>query len=730
MKAYPSEDRKGLSVRPPKPVVVGMEKVSMKGPDASLRVGAKSSAPSESPSGMSSPSERCGPVRQIRQMLHGTPAGKAWRHARRTSRSIIGAIDQSVRRTPETVGGYAAERIRFLAARNPEQALWLARRSRRLAPRSRFFAEAEALLTARCRSWEAAAPNFERAADLSGLSASALLHPDRLSPPVLLAAPAPDRALRLGEAAARIVVYTTLVGKGQRLPQRLSNLEGVRFLCFTDQDVTAPGWEIVPLPAREGGPVEAAAFCKICPHEALGSVAPEAEASLFVAADMLMIGNLETLLTRWLLHEAFVVWRHARCIDWHDLAEQHLIKEPRNDGKVIAQAVAFERVGIPNGRGACDTRVLWRRHGQPEIVAAMDGWWRAFAEAPGADDLALYRLLNGPEAPVNAPPSILPAILGSSEDNLFFAAVPSPRDPAARRASRLPSQRRIPIAFLYEPSYAGFAATVLRGEQLSAMLGRRLSDIYDVIYTSDARDLRDHVVILNKWSLWVRKPAELAALRARNIAVIAGWDDGQPDAAKVAAVDGQMVLSIRQTVEMSHRFPKVPTFFVSIRPNDRIPAITPPMDRLRTGYFGELINTIRPESLACMVELNGINSTRATTSWIDALHHYNAHWIVRRRHAFDGYKPFLKGFVAARCGSVVIADRNDGDVAYYLGDDYPFYVRSLDPAQLELDMVEFTQAFGGPEWRKAQEIMAQVAERCADERICSEFRTMIDEIIG
>jgi hypothetical protein len=680
---------------------------------------------------MSSPSERGGPVRQIRQMLHGTPAGKAWRHARRTSRSIIGALDQSVRRTPKTVGGYAAKRIRFLAARNPEQALWLARRSSRLAPHSRFFAEAEALLTARCRSWEAAAPNFERATDLSGISASALLHPDRPSPPVLLAAPAPDRALRLGQAAARIVVYTTLVGKGQLLPQRLANLESVRFLCFTDQDVTTPGWEIMPLPAREGGPAEAAAFCKICPHEALYSVAPEAEASLFVAADMLMIGNLETLLTRWLLHEDFVAWRHPRCIDWHDLAEQHLIEEPRrNTGRVLAQAIDFERVGIPHSRGACDTRVLWRRHGRPEIVAAMERWWRTFAETPGADDLALYCLLNGPEAPANASPRILPAIFGSSEDNLFFAAVPSPREPVVRRVSRLPSQKRIPIAFVYEPSHAGFAATVLRGEQLSAMLGRQLSDIYDVIYTSDTRDLQDHVVVLNKWSLWVRKPAEIAALRARNIAVIAGWDDGQPDAAKVAVVDAQMVLSIRQTVDLSRRFPKVPTFFVSIRPNDSIPAIAPPMDRLRTGYFGELINTIRPESLAHMVELNGIDSTSATTSWVDALHNYNAHWIVRRRHAFDGYKPFLKGFVAARCGSVVIADRNDGDVAYYLGDDYPFYVRGLDAAQLELDMVEFAQAFGGPEWRKAQEIMAQVAERCADGQICSEFRTMIDEIIG
>ena len=109
------------------------------------------------------------------------------------------------------------------------------------------------------------------------------------------------------------------------------------------------------------------------------------------------------------------------------------------------------------------------------------------------------------------------------------------------------------------------------------------------------------------------------------------------------------------------------------------------MDRPRTGYFGFLRNTHCPASLGGMIDLVGIDTARVEMSWLDALPDYNAHWIVRRRgKAHDGWKPFLKGFVAARCNAVVITGRDDDDALQYLGDDYPFYVRGTDAATLEM----------------------------------------------
>ncbi|MBA3835945.1 MAG: hypothetical protein H0X53_08935, partial [Sphingomonas sp.] len=276
--------------------------------------------------------------------------------------------------------------------------------------------------------------------------------------------------------------------------------------------------------------------------------------------------------------------------------------------------------------------------------------------------------------------------------------------------------------------YEHYAATLLRGEQLAGLLAERLAGC-DIPYTAEAEALQGHVVVLTKWALGTRKPAEIAALRAKNVAVIASWDDKIPEPEIVACVDAQMSLSIRQTIELNRRWPGTPAFFVTHHVNRLIRPGDPPSDRLRTGYFGEPINTHRPASLAGLVEMNAIATTRKSDAgWMDALDRYNCHWSVRRRHPFDGAKPFLKGFVAARCGAVVMVARDDGDTAYYLGDDYPFYVGALDPATLEADYLRVAAAFGGPDWRLAQAIMRQVAARSADEVVCAQFRAMVEAV--
>jgi hypothetical protein len=96
------------------------------------------------------------------------------------------------------------------------------------------------------------------------------------------------------------------------------------------------------------------------------------------------------------------------------------------------------------------------------------------------------------------------------------------------------------------------------------------------------------------------------------------------------------------------------------------------------------------------------------------------------RIAQDSWKPFLKGFVAARCGAAVIVARDDANAGHYLGDDYPFFARSLAPADLEEAWLCAASAFGGAEWDKAQDIMRQVAVRSSDDAVAAEWKAMID----
>jgi hypothetical protein len=280
------------------------------------------------------------------------------------------------------------------------------------------------------------------------------------------------------------------------------------------------------------------------------------------------------------------------------------------------------------------------------------------------------------------------------------------------------------------------------------MVAEAFPDRYAVTFTEDAGAVRDAVVVLTKGAMEHLAPEAIAGLAARNLAAIGAWDDVRPDPGKARVLDAHMTLSHRQTIDFNRMFPEVPAFLVTHHVNreiDRaIGRVTPPGDRLRTGYFGDPGNTALPPSLAGTVDLVGIDTrdvgriaggndnpaSGGNGGWIAALPGYNCHWIVRRDRPWDGWKPFLKGFVAARCGAPVITTADDGDATFYLGDDYPFFARSGAPANLEMALVEAAAAFGGPEWTRAQEIMKGVAARSTDDRVLAEFDAMVRAVAG
>jgi hypothetical protein len=652
------------------------------------------------------------------------------------------------------------------------------RRARRVWRRDRALAETEARLTARLEGWEAATPLFLRLADpAAGLTdaprAASPLSPVAAPPAARLLLPARGRPEHLppGQAAG-IVLYTATFGEDPPPGPLLAGIPGLRCLWLTDRPRAVPGWESLAFVPDPADPADPAAHCKILPHRALAAAAPGARASLYVAPGMLVAGNLHTLFGRWLDPEPdreareeardkageeagagpaprLALWRHDRAAGWHDLAEALLTEAAETDpAPILAQARAFAAEGLPVDAGAWDDRVIWRRHGDPAVAALMEAWWAERAARPGADALALAACLarrgsdegdgegkdEGEDGGLR--PAVPPGLLGPAADNAFFAALPPPPPPRAPRpatspapaAAPAPAGRPLPVAFLYAERYAASASTFLRGAQLAEMVAARYPERYAVTWTSDAGALRDRVVVVTKWALKELSAAEIAALAARNVAVIGSWDDMLPDPEKVAATDATMALSHRQTLDMRRLYPDRPAYFVTHHVNPQVPPIEPPADRLRTGYFGHLPNTVRPPSLAGMVELVDIPTSVVDTAWLAALPRFNAHWILRRRKPIDGWKPFLKGFLAARCGAVPVVARDEEDALFYLGDDYPFFVRGLSEAELETDMAEMAAAFGGPEWRHARAIMDQVAARSTDDLVCAEFHAMIEDI--
>ena len=53
---------------------------------------------------------------------------------------------------------------------------------------------------------------------------------------------------------------------------------------------------------------------------------------------------------------------------------------------------------------------------------------------------------------------------------------------------------------------------------------------------------------------------------------------------------------------------------------------------------------------------------------------------------------------------------------------------SLAAADLEMALATAAAAFGGPDWARARDIMAQVAARSTDAQVCAEFRLMVEEV--
>jgi hypothetical protein len=602
-----------------------------------------------------------------------------------------------------------------------------------LAPRQSAIAQMHALSTARRYGWQASRPLFLRIEGQNGRRTSALalrlLAPARQAEPVDLCVPSDDRPLDLPpDMAARVVVYTACFGRRPYLLPLAGQPEGLRFICFTDTRVNAPGWEVIVMPPPEGGE----ALLGICPHRFLAEAAPDADWSLFLDHGLIPVGNLHTLVTRWLAQQDMVLWRHPVAGDWQGLAEHALLTGSHPAAAVLAQAEACAAAAIPRHQGASDTGLIWRRHSDPAVQAQMEGWWDCHAkETEGDPALSWYRVTHEPRGAMLRIAQ-MPAALGTARDNIFFARC-EPQVGAFK--PRLPAPAlltgRIPLTFLFAEERSQSGITLLRARQLSRMVAEAFPDKYDVTLRSDIRNVRDHVVIVNRGAIEFNTRADLHELRHRNIVSISDFLDMPIKAKTAAAFDAHMTLCLPQAAALNRLFPETAAFHVTHHVNPAVPECTPPADRLRTGYFGRPGNTSVPASLEEKVAMvNVIDASFTPRDWARKAPLYNCHWIVRQKDELQDWKPFLKGFVAARCGAVVIVTREDMNAMHYLGDDYPFYAESLAPEDLEWAWVRVASAFGGDDWRKAQAIMRQVRARSTSGQVMTEFRAMLDEILG
>lgn len=298
------------------------------------------------------------------------------------------------------------------------------------------------------------------------------------------------------------------------------------------------------------------------------------------------------------------------------------------------------------------------------------------------------------------------------------------------RAKRTFLAKRTGRRVVFAVSKAPIGSNFLRGRQLhelvSPLLGNR------GIESSIALDLEisDALVLLNKNVILGTTPDLIERLKRRRNIVVADPLDGDVPEEALRAVDALISSSHVQSDYFGLTFPEKPRFYVGHHVDIRIGPIEPrPSETLSIGYFGELYNALYSEELRSRIDFHRTNTVDSSdVSWMAQLRNYNAHYGMRLRQRYDGYKPFTKGFVAAHCGCPIIVSADDREAMLHLTNDYPFAVRDSSLTAVLAVMADMSAGFMGPRWRAALEIMNHVKAKSSHEAIANQLLRAIESL--
>ena len=511
----------------------------------------------------------------------------------------------------------------------------------------------------------------------------------------------------------RVCVYTAVYGNCDILPPNFGYAPDVDFICFSDKPIEAQGWRVeVREPSHENPHLAAKSF-KILPHKILG----EYEYSLYVDGNTLFFGRLKHLIERYLLGERFVMWRHPeRCDVYRELIA--IIEHRKHAPDVVfAQMRSYEKAGLPENTGLVEASFIWREHGDPEIQSFMEAWWDEILYRSRRDQLSLGFLMWER----NLRPKVLPHTLGNPRETPYFMKLPH-NSPVPSLGPAI----RTPIVFMFHNEFEGSGSTVMRGHQLSKITQDACPE-RSVSYSNE-----DHwsgrILFLTKGFLQKATLSQLARLKDRRNILIADFVDAKPDNQKMPYIDCLVAASMTAFINYRKRWPGKTAFYVTHHVDPRIQAGNS-ANGFSAGYIGETVNAFWTPRLREKIARVHVDTSQKTDGWFERARRFNLHYAVRRTRGIDGFKPFLKGFVAARCQANIIIQQDSGDALYYLGPDYPFLLRKNPTEDDILEMIDHAHAnFEGPIWKDGLDIMREIESRSSDMHVGQEIASMLRQL--
>lgn len=187
----------------------------------------------------------------------------------------------------------------------------------------------------------------------------------------------------------RVCVYTALYGTCDRLPeQQVRAASGLDFIAFVgDPALRSDTWQVRHLPsALPSDPVRSARYAKMMPHVLL----PDYDVSIYIDCSVELLAPPEALLAALLddRAEGFACLRH----DHRDsiAAEARAVIELGLDDPVVVrdQLTAYLAAGYAEQVPLIWSGILLRRHLRPDVVKAMELWWRHVLRYSRRDQLS------------------------------------------------------------------------------------------------------------------------------------------------------------------------------------------------------------------------------------------------------------------------------------------------------------------------------------------------------
>ena len=434
-----------------------------------------------------------------------------------------------------------------------------------------------------------------------------------------------------------VCVYTALFGDYDRLRPPAFVPECVDFLCFSDRPREVSGWKVILSDPGMGDPRLDNRRLKILPSDELEGY----DASLYVDANALLLGDPVLFFQRWLEGSPFLTWAHPERNDLYSECEAVLVSCRHEPGPVIDLYRRLREESFPARDGLVEASSLARSHRDEDVAAFCRQWWRTLLEFPNRDQLALPYVVHHAEYR----PRVLPRRLGTSRDNEQFVLIP--RDPAvAPTEPALVSTARASITnlvFVYHSRQHDFGSTLMRVRQLSELAQRAVPDPWTVRVVDEQQtdEIKDSIVVLSKGLCVHGSRAAIERLRSHGNVVAADCVDIRAKGEIAELADLFIASSLRQYEALAREGRE--TALITHHVDPRIAGIRAQAEYLSLGYFGLFGNARYGSRLMEHIDFCHIDGKAERAVWFDRLRHANVHYAVRRRRPQDCLQAFPQG---------------------------------------------------------------------------------------